>query len=230
MPKRQNKQPVDKRIVLVMALTALMLAILVTLILLDLPSPGEQPGGSGEGTVQADPGKTSPETQHTQPLAGQSQPGTEPEGSLPPQTQQTEPTQPAQTRPIEPPPTVAPGEYSYEQWLAAAMVAGMAMEYPDFQLLGVYAASEVPVSAKMQSQGACIHFVTGGTKVVIWSQPLVDERSEKGTTDLYTGDLGYATFDICDPAGVKLADMQELELEALGELIAQSVLITVSGR
>lgn len=240
MAKNRNKPPVDRRIIIVVALTAVMLLILAVLILSDPAvmgshedtQPGQTTGQTQPG--QTDPAQTSPDTD---PADTGSHTGTEPghvatnptEPSQP-QNQATEPTSPGTattpTQPVEVP-EVPVGENSYEEHLAAAMVVGASMEYLDFQVLGIYAPSRTPVSAKLYSQGAYAHLVIGGQEVLIRSLPLEGKRSEPGTTDLYTADLGYATFEVVEPSSVDLSGMEELTLEELSDLIAQSMLVSL---
>lgn len=143
------------------------------------------------------------------------------------------------TDPASNPLTTAPGvtwmttpeiNATYEQWLCGAMVMGISMQYPDFELLGIYAASETDISQMGSSQGAYVRFVSNGEEILIHSLPLEGERKAKGTTDLYTAYIGYATFDIVEIGNVDLDSMQVFELEELAEVIDFSLLVSLYSR
>lgn len=115
----------------------------------------------------------------------------------------------------------------YEKWLAAAMVVCISMEYPDFELEGIYTASATALADKFDSDGTYIIFSSGGTRMALHSVPLEAERSTAGTKDISTEAMGYATFDPVDPASVDTSALIAIELEELGELIAQSLLVSI---
>ena len=116
---------------------------------------------------------------------------------------------------------------SYERWLAAGMVTAISMQYPAFEINGIYLASETEMSDKISSAGATVVFSSSGESYAVQSRPLSDERTETGTIDLYTKDLGFATFDPIDPASVDSTDKIQGEIEGLEELIAQSILVSL---
>ena len=150
--------------------------------------------------------------------------------------EQEETTAPTETQPHEidsPTPTVVIVERAdaeYEKWLSAAMIVCVSMEYPDFQLEGVYAASATALEDKFASDGAYILFSSGGTRMAIHSSALEGERTAPGTMDISTEIIGYATFDQTDPASLNLSSMEQLALEDLSELISQSLLISIYTR
>lgn len=143
-------------------------------------------------------------------------------------TPETKPTQ-KPTEPVPQPPVTIPQmkEASYEQWLSASMVVGLSMSYPDFQLQGIYVAGETALEDKMSSGGAVIRFTSGGKELALRSTPLEAERDTAGTIDLSTQTLGFATFDVVDASAVNTAAMTEVALEDLGELIEQSLLVSL---
>ena len=148
-----------------------------------------------------------------------------------PQTDPAPETKPTQkpTEPVTQPPVTIPQmkEASYEQWLSASMVVGLSMSYPDFQLQGIYVAGETALEDKMSSGGAVIRFTSGGKELALRSTPLEAERDTAGTIDLSTQTLGFATFDVVDASAVNTAAMTEVALEDLGELIEQSLLVSL---
>ena len=128
--------------------------------------------------------------------------------------------------PQQQPVIVEKKEASYERWLAAGMVTAMSMRYPDFVINGIYLASETELENLSQSNGAYIMFSNSGMEMVLHGKPLQEERTEAGTIDLYTADLGFATFDEVDN-NVSIDSLQKIEMEELSELISQSMLVSI---
>ncbi len=173
--------------------------------------PTTQDAVSSVETVPTEQGTTEPDA------------NTEPSGNTEVGTN-TEPTYPADTTP-----TVGDGEI-YEERLAAAMVVGISMMYPDFEFRGIYMASETPLEAHSGSMGAYVLFSSGGQSLALKSVPLDAERQEKGTADLYGPTLGYSTYELVDPQSVNTATMKELQLEDLEDAINQATQTTVIER
>lgn len=145
----------------------------------------------------------------------------------------TEPLQTEAPETIPPQPTVVivqKAEAEYEKWLSAAMLVCVSMEYPDFELEAIYAASATSLDDKLDSAGAYIVFNTEGKRVVIHSKALTAERTASGTMDISTEIIGYASFDRVDPASVDFSGMEKIELDKLSELIEQSLLISIYAR
>lgn len=67
----------------------------------------------------------------------------------------------------------------------------------------------------------------GGEKIAIHSKPLDEERTEAGTKDLYTENLGFASFDEVDVDSIDKDECVTVEMDELSELISQSVLVSV---
>ena len=155
-------------------------------------------------------------------------PETTPSGTQTPATTPIAPeTQPPETLPPAVWNTVPEMEATYEHWLAAAMVMAASMHYPDFQIEGIYAASATDMDAFSDSQGVYLQIITGGESLCIHSAPLKAERSEVGTTDISTAQLGFATFDPVDAAEIDLSGMESLSMEDLGELMQYSLLVSL---
>ncbi len=123
--------------------------------------------------------------------------------------------------------TIQRAEAEYEKWLAAAQIVCVSMEYPDFQLEGIYAASSTSMEDKFSSDGAYIIFTSGGSRIAIHSKALEGERADAGTVDVSTEAIGYATFDKVDPSSINVSTMEKLAVEDLSELISQSLLISI---
>ena len=122
---------------------------------------------------------------------------------------------------------VEKSDASYERWLAAGMVTAVSMQYPDFEIEGIYLTGETDPADKMQSGGAYVIFTADGTETAVQSTPLEAERTDAGTTDLYTRDLGFATFDVVDPAQIDTGACVAVSMDELEELISQSLLVSL---
>ena len=134
---------------------------------------------------------------------------------------------------VVPQPTVVivqQADAAYEKWLAAAMVMCVSMEYPDFELEAIYAASATALDNKFDSQGAYIVFTAGGNRICIHSKALEAERTAPGTKDISSETIGYATFDRLDPNSVDFSSFEKIDLEDLTELFAQSLLVSIYAR
>ena len=116
---------------------------------------------------------------------------------------------------------------SYERWLAAGMVTAISMEYQEFEIEGIYLASETELNRFKDSQGAYVIFTSGGVERAIYSKPMDEERNEVGTKDLYTRNLGFATFDNIAVDSINREQFQSIELGEIQELISQSVLVSI---
>ena len=115
----------------------------------------------------------------------------------------------------------------YEEWLAAAMVLGISMQYEDFTIDKIYLTGETDIASKGNSHGAYVVFSLNGKKVVLESCPLDAERTETGTMDLYTKDLGFATFDTVPSDSLDTESYQEITMDDLQESISQSLLVSL---
>lgn len=116
---------------------------------------------------------------------------------------------------------------SYEEWLAAAMVVAVSMEHPEFELKGIYLAGETELSEKQISSGAYVVFFADGIEQAVYSYPLDAERTEPGTVDLFTKDLGFSVFERVDPETIDTESCQWVTIEDVNELIEQSLLVSL---
>ena len=123
--------------------------------------------------------------------------------------------------------TTAEQKFSYEHWLAAGAVTGISMYYMDFELEGIYLASETTLNAHDESKGVYVVFKSGGETMTLRSVPLVEERSYPGTIDLSTENFGFATFDVVEVKDSQLKECEEVRLESLSGLINQLMLVTL---
>lgn len=119
---------------------------------------------------------------------------------------------------------------SYEEWLAAGMVVAVSMEYPEFELKGIYLTGETDLADKLTSGGAYVVFDVDGTEQAVYGFPLDEERTEKGTIDLYTMDLGFAAFEPVEVQSIDTAACWQVGMDDLEELIAQSLLVSLYER
>ena len=121
-------------------------------------------------------------------------------------------------------------EDPYEDWLASAMIIGISMQYTDYDFVGIYTASETPVSNHDSSSGAYVIFTAEGQTMALKSVPLPGERGERGTADLYVPAIGYATYESVDPATVPIGSLKERKIEDLEALIIASSQVSIIER
>ncbi|MCD7946467.1 MAG: hypothetical protein LUF81_07680 [Clostridiales bacterium] len=113
-------------------------------------------------------------------------------------------------------------EAPYEHWLAAAVISGISMNYPDFEAVSYYASGTAELSGADASGGIYVLFTSDGEQLCIYAVPLQEERSEAGTVDVYSEVVGYATFDMVSASDIP-AEYTEITIENLNDLITQSV-------
>lgn len=116
---------------------------------------------------------------------------------------------------------------SYERWLASEVMIGISMQYPDFTFENVYLGGETEIAEKTKSKGVYVVFHADGEEKVIHSVPLNDERTESGTKDLYSRDLGFATFDEIALEEMEADTFLQAEPEEFDDLISQSLLVSL---
>lgn len=116
---------------------------------------------------------------------------------------------------------------SYEEWLAAGTVVAVSIEYPTFDLKGIYLTGETALTDKQNSSGVYVVFDADGMEQAVHAFPLDKERTEAGTTDLYTMDLGFAAFEPVEVQSIDTAAYRQVGIEDLQELIAQSLLVSL---
>lgn len=151
-------------------------------------------------------------------------------------TDSTEPTEEMEETTPETQPETTPtttviieerAKAEYEEWLSAAMIVCVSMEYPDFNLEGVYAASATALEDKFSSDGAYIVFTSLGNRMAIHAKALEQERTDPGTVDISTEVIGFASFDQINPDSIDFASLEELNVNDMNELISQSLLISI---
>ena len=255
----RNKKKQNVPVWLIPVLAAILVLLVILIVVLEnntknpsnvLPSGSEDNTTSQTGSQQGDNGTSNPDiTDHDSTGAEQTgadttkqnqsgddtgisnqtdAPASDPSGAT---DKATEPTQQGgEDVPQPPDDIVQKADADYEQWLSAAMIVCVSMEYPDFELDGVYAASSTTLEDKYSSDGAYIVFTTGGTKIAIHSKALENERTDSGTVDISSEMVGYATFDRVDPASLDVSSLEELTMDELSELISQSLLVSIYSR
>ena len=180
----------------------------------DVQTEPDDPHASDDPTVETqEQAPTAPEDDPEETLSAQP--------TTPPSEPETPTDIPAQTD------IPQQKDAEYERWLAAAMVVCVSIEYPDFDLEGIWAASSTSLKEKYSSDGAYIAFTSGGERIVIHASALENERTQKGTTDISTEVIGFASFDKVKPADFNPAGLDEIKPEELSELISQSLLISI---
>lgn len=116
----------------------------------------------------------------------------------------------------------------YEHWLAAAVVTGISMDYPDFELEGIYAAGETELEQAGSSEGVYVIFTSNGERKGIRAVHLDGPRTaEAGTKDITSDVIGYASYEEVSPDSMDVSGYQTVEIEDLNTLIGQSERVTV---
>ncbi len=118
-------------------------------------------------------------------------------------------------------------EESYERLLAAGVLIGLSMNYPDFELEELCYKEDHSLSDKMESEGVYVFFRSGGESLCIYSRPLMEARSEKGVCDLQETTLGVASFDLISKDPSELDGYISLANTDLSEQINQLYLLTI---
>ncbi|MBE6927778.1 MAG: hypothetical protein E7467_04730 [Ruminococcaceae bacterium] len=114
----------------------------------------------------------------------------------------------------------------YEPYLAALSLMSLSLEYPGFELDGIYFETIVDVSEKFESKGLYICFKSGGESLIIRVLPMENERTEPMTRDIFADQVGYASFDLADTMPEGLKRMREEDFASLlPELTAIKVLM-----
>lgn len=116
---------------------------------------------------------------------------------------------------------------SYEEWLAAAMTMAISLDGEQFDIKHIYYNTETSLEDKQDSKGVYIIYEKNGKTMCIYSSPLKKERTKKGKTDLYTKDLGFATFDEVDKKVKDFKKWKEINKDSLSDLISQSMLVSL---
>ena len=118
-------------------------------------------------------------------------------------------------------------EASYERRLAAAALVAVSMQYPDFALTEICLTKESGMEKHSESGSVYVFFTSEGDAVCIHCVPLSAEREEFGTMDLYTKDLGFATFDEMTDAPADTSAFIKVTADELSGLIEQALLVSV---
>ena len=112
-------------------------------------------------------------------------------------------------------------EASYEEWLVAATLTSIAMNYFDFSNESFYIASNNDLNGKKNSLGIYIVFTSGGEELCVKAQPLEKARTESGTKDIYSATTGYASFEIVSKDTLDMSVYKATKIKDLNTLIQQ---------
>lgn len=115
----------------------------------------------------------------------------------------------------------------YEHWLAAAVITGISMENPDFELGEIYAAEETSLEEAQNSEGIYVVFTSDGEENCVYSAPLEEARTEAGTTDITSNVIGFASFEEVTVDSIDTSKYHVMEIEDLNTIIEQSERVTV---
>ena len=111
----------------------------------------------------------------------------------------------------------------YEKWLAAAMVVGVSIEYPDFELVDICTETCKELTDSQSSKGVYILFKSSGTEMAVYGVPLEQERTTPGTIDISTMNMGFATFDMVDVNQIPKVGFISYTMEDLEDTISQTM-------
>lgn len=116
---------------------------------------------------------------------------------------------------------------SYEEWLAAAMTVALSLDGEQFDVKHIYYNTETSLNDKQKSEGVYVVYEKNSKTTCVYSSPLKKERDKKGKTDLYTKDLGFATFDKVKKNTKDLKGWKEIKQDSLSDLVSQSMLVSL---
>lgn len=117
-------------------------------------------------------------------------------------------------------------EAAYEQWLSAAVLTGISIEYPSFESVEFYTEGETKIEDKASSAGVYVIFSANGEEKCIYSIPLDAERNDAGTKDIYSEVIGFATFDEADASEIP-EGFSSVDIDNIDELVTQSTRVAV---
>lgn len=226
MSKGRYVKTNSKKVPLLPIIVTLCIILIVLVVLILLLNGQNQPNTPSTGNIAA--------TEETN-VVVESDIIEEPEDRPEPVIEDTDSTEPTEemeeTTPETTPITTViieeRAKAEYEEWLSAAMIVCVSMEYPDFNLEGVYAGSATALDDKFSSDGAYIVFTSLGNRVAIHAKALEHERTDPGTVDISTEVIGFASFDQINPDSIDFASLEELNVNDMNELISQSLLISI---
>ena len=115
----------------------------------------------------------------------------------------------------------------YEKWLASALVLGVSVEYPDFELVDICTETCKELTDSHSSKGVYILFKSDGTDMAVYGVPLEQERTASGTIDIGTMNMGLATFDVVDINQISKAECISYTMEDLEDTISQTMQLSL---
>lgn len=115
----------------------------------------------------------------------------------------------------------------YEHWLAAAVITGISIEYPDFELGEIYAVGETNLEEAEKSEGIYVVFTSSGEEKCVYSVPLDEARSEAGAVDITSSVIGFASFEVTSVDSIDVSRYNVIEIEDLNTMIEQSEQVAV---
>ena len=106
------------------------------------------------------------------------------------------------------PDEVPQGSNVYEKYLAALSSDVLLQCIGGFRLDGIYAASFVNMENRMESKGVYIRFFANLENKIAHLYPIEAERTEPGSCNIYTPEVGYVAFELVStmPKGVRGMD------------------------
>ena len=123
--------------------------------------------------------------------------------------------------------TVQRVEAEYEKWLASALVIGVSIEYPEFELVGIYTETCTELQDSQLSKGVYVLFRNGGSDFAVYGMPLEQERTTPGTIDVGSMNMGLATFDVVDPDNIVVDGLRTYTMKDLEKTISQTMQLSL---
>lgn len=123
--------------------------------------------------------------------------------------------------------TVQRVEAEYEKWLASALVIGVSIEYPEFELVGIYTETCTELQDSKLSKGVYVLFQNGGSDFAVYGMPLEEERTTPGAIDVGSMNMGLATFDVLDPDNIVVDGLRTYTMKDLEKTISQTMQLSL---
>lgn len=116
---------------------------------------------------------------------------------------------------------------TYEEWLAAAMTVAISMRYTDFEIEDIYYKSETAPANRMDCEGIYIKLKTDGNTVFLFSKPLKEENKEAGSVNIYSQEIGFASFEEFAKNEVSVKKYKKYTVEEIEKMIQFSTLVSI---
>lgn len=116
---------------------------------------------------------------------------------------------------------------SYEEYLAAAGLSALTVQYEGFEPKKILCDSKHSINDAAQSKGVYLIYNGVDGEQCLHLYYLEKERTEAGTMDLYSQSVGYAAMDEASIEEAEKAGFTETTVDALEPVIKQLLLTTI---